>query len=939
MSKQYPVRKSRILAAFFVVSFILSLCLTHVSIATNQLGFGTVAKAQDRNASQLVEKGIKYYDEGKYREAVQEWETALNIYQKNKQFPEQAIVSGNLANAFEKLGDLEQNIKYWNAAVNLYQQTENSREKGRALAELGQAYSNSGQYKKAIEILCGEEESEIEEDKINIYKIKRKSNCLPSSALEISRAQNDIKGEVAGLGSIAEAYRLLAKYNLANKYLNYAEKIGVDDLSLQKISNSLGNVYLGKAQLWTFYADSAKESGLPKFNNIAVKADSYYQNAQKNFQKSYGIAVTQNNKSAQMKALINLIQVNSRIQKLKLSPDENYQTSERANAENKTQALSLLDRLPDSPQKAYAAIELANLSADDSVTSPFTQCPKKRQLPDEEVVGLLNKAIKISNNIKNSRAQSFALGAAGHFYECENNYSQALELTRKAILAADYKLQANDSLYLWEWQQARLLEKRGKESDAIAAYEAAFQTLEKIRADIITADRDLQLDFRDVIQPLYRKLASLKLEKANPKVSLNQKASKQADKNQQVQELDTARNIIDSLRLAELQNYFGNDCISALITPQKVDELVGGEEGKTAVFSSIILENKAAILLSLPDNSQHIEWIKQTNNQIITREKLESEIRTFLEELIKQHTFRAEDSDEAKKVYAQAENFYEWIIRPFEEKGYLNQDLIDTLVFVQDGLFRSIPMSALIDKNQDRYLIEKYAIATTPSLNLTAPKAAKGKTNRAMLFGFSEKATIDEKEYPALEYVNKEIKALQELFSSYKVLNYQDFSLADSNEKPQKTDYPIIHIATHAQFGIIPEDTFLVLGDNNPLTISDLEKSLRKFSSNPNEIDLLTLSACQTAAGDDRATLGLAGIALQSGVRSALASLWSVNDQSTSILVKEFYQNLRQGKSKAQALQQAQIALIRNPNKISDIQEEYKKPYYWSPFIMIGNWL
>ena len=871
MSKQYPVRKSRILAAFFVVSFILSLCLAHVSIATNQLEFGTVAKAQNRNANQLVEKGIKYYDEGKYREAVQEWETALNIYQKDKQFPEQAIVSGNLANAFEKLGDLEQNIKHWNVAANLYQQTENPRETGRALAELGQAYSNSGQYKKAIAILCGEEEPEIEENEINQHK----SGCEKGSALEISRTQKDIKGEVAGLGSIAEAYRLLAKYNLATKYLNDAEQIDVDDLSLEsKISNSLGNVYLGKAQLWTFYADSARESGLPKFDNIALKANSYYQNAQNNFQKSYGIAVTQNNKSAQMKALINLLQVNSRIQKLKLSPDINSQTFERANAENKTQALALLDRLPDSPQRAYAAIELANLSADDSVTSPFTQCPKKRQLPDEEVVGLLNKAIKISNNIKNSRAQSFALGAAGHFYECENNYSQALGFTRKALLAADYKLQANDSLYLWEWQQARLLEKTGKESDAIAAYEAAFQTLEKIRADIITADRDLQLDFRDVIQPLYRKLASLKLEKANPQVSLNQKASKQADKNQENQQLNTARNIIDSLRLAELQNYFGNDCISALITPQKVDELLGGKEGKTAVFSSIFLENKAAILLSLPDKSQHIEWIKQTNNQIITREKLELEIKTFFNELRGQQIFLADDSDEAKKVYAQAANFYDWIIRPFEEKGYLNQNEITTLVFVQDGLFRSIPMSALIDKNQDKYLIEKYAIATTPSLNLTAPKAVKGKINRAMLFGFSEEATIDGKEYPALEYVNKEIKALRELFTSYKLLNYEDFSLADSNEKPQKTDYPIIHIATHAQFGIIPEDTFLVLKDEEKLKIRDLEKSLRKFSGNLNTVDLLTLSACQTAAGDDRATLGLAGIALQSGVRSALASLW-----------------------------------------------------------------
>ncbi|MEB3217813.1 MAG: DUF2225 domain-containing protein [Nostocales cyanobacterium 94392] len=940
MPKQYPKQKRRILTAFFVVSFILTLFLENVFINTSEIAFGTVAKIQNQDTNQLVEKGIEYYNNGKFREAVQEWETALNIYQKNKQLSQQAIVQGNLANAFEKLGDLEQSLKHWNAAANLYQQVENPRETGRALTQLAQAYSNSGQYKKAIAILCGEEETEIDDNQINIKKITRQSNCLDKSALEISRNQKDIKGEVAALGSLGEAYRLLGKYNLGIIYLDDAkEKVDVDNFSLQsKILNSLGNVYLGKAQLWTVYADSAKESKLPNFDKIASKAKSYYHNARNNFHDSYEIAVKQNNKPAQMIALINLIQVDVRTQKLKLSPNHNLQL--RNQIDYKTPALALLKEFPDSPQKVYAAIDLANLSADENITSPLTQCPTTRQLLDEEVVTLLNQAIKTANNIKDSRPKSFALGVAGHFYECQNDYKKALELTKEALLVADYKLQAKDSLYLWEWQQARLLEKTGNQSEAISAYERAFQTLEKIRSDIITADRDLQLDFRDVIQPLYRKLASLKLEKGTTETSLSQKSNKQVEQqNQNNQELDVAREIIDSLRLAELQNYFGNDCIAALITPQKVDELLGGEQGKTAVFSSIFLEDKAAILLSLPDKSQHIEWIEQTNNQKITRKQLESEIRSFFEQLKGQQKFRSEDSSEAKEVYHQAKKLYDLIIRPFEEKGYLNQEKIETLVFVQDGLFRSIPMSALIDKNQDKYLIEKYAIATTPSLRLTAPKADKRKANRAMIFGFDQAAKIDGKVFEPLRFIRKEIEALQQLFSNRKELSSQDFTLIESNEKPQTTDYPIIHIATHAQFGIIPEDTFLVIGNNQKLTMTDLEQILRQFGGGSNTIDLLTLSACQTAAGDERATLGLAGIALQAGVNSALASLWSVDDQSTSILVKEFYQNLESGKSKVQALQQAQLSLIHNQNKISEIKEEYKKPYYWSPFIMIGNWL
>ena len=606
-------------------------------------------------------------------------------------------------------------------------------------------------------------------------------------------------------------------------------------------------------------------------------------------------------------------------------------------------ALALLDELPESQQKVYAAINLANLSADDKITSPLTQCSTKRKLSDDKILGLLNVAVKTANNLQDSRSKSFALGAAGHFYECQNNYNQALELTYKAILAADYKLQAKDSLYLWKWQQARLLEKTGNQSDAISAYERAFLTLEKIRSDITSSNKDLQLNFRDVIQPLYRKLASLKLEQATTKVSFNQKnILKSGKRNQRNKEFNQALEIIDSLRLAELQNYFGNDCITTAITTQKVDELLGGSEGKTAVISSIFLDDRVAILLDLPDKSQHIEWIEKINNQKISKQELEAEIINFLTDLRGQQRFRVDDSPEAQKVYKNARKLYDLIIRPFEEKGYLNQEKIQTIVFVQDGLFRSIPMSALIDKNSGKYLIEKYAIATTPSLRLTAPKQNNREINRAMLFGFNEEAEIDGKLFDSLQFVNSEIEALKKLFSSSKILRYEDLipsDITDIKDKPRKNIFPIILIATHAQFGFTPEDTFLVMGKNRKLTISELEKFLTGISDNINTLELLTLSACQTATGDERANLGLAGVALETGVKSALASLWAVNDESTSILVREFYQNLRAGETKARALQQAQIALIRNTNQTPGIREEYSKPYYWSPFIMIGNWL
>ena len=97
-------------------------------------------------------------------------------------------------------------------------------------------------------------------------------------------------------------------------------------------------------------------------------------------------------------------------------------------------------------------------------------------------------------------------------------------------------------------------------------------------------------------------------------------------------------------------------------------------------------------------------------------------------------------------------------------------------------------------------------------------------------------------------------------------------------------------------------------------------------------MELLTLSACQTAAGDNRSALGIAGVAVRAGVKSALASLWFINDESTVPLVEEFYTQLRQSKvTKAEALRRAQIKMIKD--------RDNSHPAVWSPFILIGNWL
>jgi CHAT domain-containing protein len=206
--------------------------------------------------------------------------------------------------------------------------------------------------------------------------------------------------------------------------------------------------------------------------------------------------------------------------------------------------------------------------------------------------------------------------------------------------------------------------------------------------------------------------------------------------------------------------------------------------------------------------------------------------------------------------------------------------------------------------------------------------------------GLSEAATVDGEEFKALANVTDEVERVIKLFPGSKKLLNEQFTRQSLEQELKQAVYPIIHIATHGQFGTIPEDSFLVTGNNEKITITELESDIRRFSGGSEPVELLALTACQTGIGDDRATLGMAGITVQAGVRSALASLWYVDDAFTQELVTKFYDNLRlpfEGSasrsqmSKAEALQEAQKALINQNKNIH--------PAQWAPFILIGNWL
>lgn len=869
------------LTILFIASFTLCLCLGNVLQPEK-------VKAQTPDVAQLVNQGIESYKKGDFRAAIQPWLSAVELYQKSNDWQNVVIVNENLARVYQHLGDTATTLNYWEKVTAYYRSQNDLQKVGRVLTEIAQVYSNSGQTKKAIGLLCGVDDT-----------------CQADSALQIAREQKDKSGEIAALGSLGEAYRLQGNDDLAIKYLETA-KNSQNQIYNFAVLNSLGNAHTSRAQLWNLRAKSAQQQGVAKASNFQQQAINDYQQAREYFQLSIKGANIQDNLAAELRSRLNLIQLAYRTR------ENNLFDATQIDA-NIQQAVELIDKLPDSILKVYAAIDLAILPAIGAEsTSPLTQCFAERKLPETQVKELFSKAIKVAQTLEDARSESYALGALGHFYECRQEYQPAWELTNKAILLADQKLQAQDSLYLWEWQAGRILKEQNKVNEALPFYERAYHTLEQLRSDILTSNRDFQFDFRDVIEPVYRQLAQMQLELATSKNKENIK---------QKQKLTSALVTINSLRLAEIQNYFGNDCILANLSNNNVDELIGKD---AAVISSIILEDKTGILLSLPNQEEHLQWIDKN------QEDFRQEIANFRNGLIKSKVTINYNTTAAA-------NLYDLIILPLEQ--YLDSQKIKTLVFIQDSFLRDVPMAALYDNKENKYLIQKYAIATTSSLQLTAAKKGNLQGNRALVLAVSQESKIDEQIFPKLFSVPLEVTAVKQIFPNSKQLENDNFAIKNLKREIQNATYPIIHIATHAQFGTIPEDTFLVAGNNDKLTINQLEVILRQAGNTSNSVELLALTACQTATGDDRATLGLAGVALQAGTKSAIASLWSVGDESTADLITEFYAKLRNsGMSKAQALQAAQLKLI-NAKQLPEINDKYDNPYYWAPFILVGNWL
>ncbi|MEM6501703.1 MAG: CHAT domain-containing protein [Cyanobacteria bacterium P01_C01_bin.89] len=290
-----------------------------------------------------------------------------------------------------------------------------------------------------------------------------------------------------------------------------------------------------------------------------------------------------------------------------------------------------------------------------------------------------------------------------------------------------------------------------------------------------------------------------------------------------------------------------------------------------------------------------------------------------------------------------AQKLYGWIIEPFRE--VLDEKGVEVLQFSLGPGLRSLPIAALHDGEQ--FLIENFAVATIPSFALLNNDYQSLQNTTVLVAGTSQFDQL-----PALPAVPVEVNTIGTTWNTVNLID-EDFTLEGIRTARQQSPFAIAHLATHAFFEPGDrQDSFVQLWGSERVGVDSI--SALNFHTPP--LELLVLSACRTAVGDDQAELGFAGLSVQSGAKSVVASLWQVSDSGTLALMAEFYDFLGELPTKAEALRQAQLAMLRGdvairqgqlqgtsrgafavPQELAKGNLDFTHPYFWASFTLVGS--
>ncbi|MDJ0555710.1 MAG: CHAT domain-containing protein [Microcoleaceae cyanobacterium MO_207.B10] len=863
------------LAIFFIVTIIYP-TFNHCSISIAQENIA------QKSMENMEKTAIKFYQNGEFAKAIKWWEQAAQSHTKQGNIIRQAQILNYLSTAYQALGKWENAKKTIATSLKIL---ENYRilDKQKTVI-LAQALNTLAH----LQLSIGNTETAIE--------------TWQKAETAYTQADN-IQGELGSQINQAQALKILGNYRRSREILQQVNQklqampdsvIKADSLrSLGVALQLIGDLIESKAILEKSWAiaqklDSPVTTSATIFSignfardlNQPDVALDYYQEA-----APWGV-----------KAGNSLVHLQILLNQLRVAVAEKQWQMGRSLLPKITY---LLDILPPSRNTIYAKINFAETLmqiAQEQNQQPTNSDVATIKISSQDTATLIKITVEQAKQIQDPQAEAYAINQLGHLYEQQQQWQPSEALTQKALKISQ-TIGVQDLIARTSWQIGRIFCEQGKTREAINAYQTAYNALKLLRNDIVAVNPEVQLEFKESIEPIYRQFINLLL-KNTPNTP--------AEKNYVGQsQINKALKAFESLQLAELDNFFRE--VGLAVKPVQLDKI----DNKAAVIYPIILSDRLEVILSVPNLP-----LRHYSTPIP-----QAEVESTLQKLYSAYYVGFSQTERLRL----SQEVYKWLIQPAETDLAANN--IQTLVFVLDGYLRNIPMASLHDGQE--YLIENYSIALSLGLQLLpVPEGIQSQQIKALMLGLTEAR----QGFSPLPGVEIEVEGIAQEIDSEIVLLDKKFTRLAFEKQIEVKPFSVVHLATHGQFSSNPEETFLLTWDSR-IQVNELGRILQEQNRDP--IELLVLSACQTATGDNRAALGLAGLASRSGARSTLATLWSVDDLSTAELMIDFYRlliaNSEPRLTKAEALRQAQLTLMQNP--------KYDHPYFWAPFVLVGNWL
>lgn len=856
---------------------------------------------------------------GRWEQAKNAIATSLNILQTQPKTPEQSQILSSTLDIQGQLqlavGESEAALATWKQAAEIYQNLGNQNGAIRSQINQTQAMQDLGFYPMACKTLL----KTLELDHQNCQITKEELQTLKERFVN---KKNSSSLDILALRSLGNVLRVVSQLEQSQMVLSTAGQLAQqsgDSQDMAAIYLSLGNTArsLGNRKI---QSEKPSEQHPALTQSICIQAASTANAAQLYQQATSCYRQAESSTSSDIKIQAQLNRFSLLVQTQQWSEVATLLSEIRSNLNDllishptvyghikfAQSLMCLQSELSENSSNALSPIlQLCNF-VKNTPTRTGVKTLESSKIPSWAEIGeILQTALKQAQQLGDKQAEADARGYLGGVYQQMGKLAEARKLTEQAL---QQKSAFNDSsiTYLWQWQLGRIYQTQQDQKSALKAYTLAYETLQSLRKDLVGINSEIQFTFRDSVEPVYRELVNLLLQ------PLASQQIKQTEINQE--NLKLARDVIEALQLAELTNFFREACVTS--QPQPIDQL----DPNAAVIYSIILPDRLAVILSRPQKPlKYYATPLKFNSQSGEVGEVERVYNDMFAGFTRYIYSSNLDSLGPQQI------FYDWLIRPIEAE--LEKDDIKTLVFVLDGVLRGVPMSALYDSHKRKYLIEKYNLALSPGLQLLYSPSLSPNKLQTLVGGLAEAS----QGFSKLPGVEEEVREIAKIVPTEVLLN-EEFTRNRLKVQINNLPFPIVHLATHGQFSSQAENTFLLTWDGR-INVKELDQLLQtRDRPGRSPLELLILSACQTAAGDNRAILGLAGVAVRSGARSTLATLWSVEDESTVELMNKFYSELNQpGVTKAEALRQAQLSLLRSPN--------YSRPYYWAPFVLVGNWL